>query len=73
MCLAIPMKITKIEGNDAVCDVDGISTKASLGFLENVKVGDYVIVHAGFVLQKVDELHAKETIEIFREIAQYRD
>ena len=57
MCLAIPSKIVKIENNVATIDVDGVQREASLFLLEDVKVGDYVIVHAGYAINKIDEDH----------------
>ena len=67
MCLAIPSKITKIENNIATIDVDGVRRKVSLVLLDNLKVGDYVIVHAGFALHKIDEEVALKSLEILRE------
>ncbi|MFH1102195.1 MAG: HypC/HybG/HupF family hydrogenase formation chaperone [Pseudomonadota bacterium] len=67
MCLAIPSKIVNIQNNMATLDVDGVKREASLLLLEDVKVGDYVIVHAGFAIHKIDEAAAKETIELLRE------
>ena len=67
MCLAIPSKITKIENNMATIDVEGIQREASLLLLEDARVGDYVIVHAGFAIQKLDEAAARETLDLLRE------
>ena len=67
MCLAIPSKITKIENNIATIDVDGVRRKVSLVLLDNLKVGDYVVVHAGFALHKIDEEVALKSLEILRE------
>ena len=67
MCLAIPSKITKINNNMATIDVEGVQREASLLLLEDARVGDYVIVHAGFAIQKLDESAAQETIDLLRE------
>ena len=67
MCLAIPSRITKIEDNMATIDVEGVQREASLLLLEDARVGDYVIVHAGFAIQKLDESAAKETLDLLRE------
>ena len=67
MCLAIPSKITKIENNMATIDVEGVRREASLLLLEDAQVGDYVIVHAGFAIQKLDEAAARETLDLLRE------
>jgi hydrogenase expression/formation protein HypC len=69
MCLAIPSKIVKIENNMATIDVDGVRREASLLLLEDAQVGDYVIVHAGFAIQKIDETAAMETLDLLREAA----
>ncbi|MCP4682055.1 MAG: HypC/HybG/HupF family hydrogenase formation chaperone [Desulfobacterales bacterium] len=69
MCLAIPSKIVKIENNMGTIDVEGVKRKASLLLLEDPKVGDYVIVHAGFAIHKIDEIAAMESIKILRQAA----
>jgi len=69
MCLAIPSKIIKIENDTATIDIDGVQREASLALLEDVNLGDYVIVHAGFAIQKIDEVAAVETLALLREAA----
>ena len=69
MCLAIPSKITKIDNNMATIDVDGVQREASLLLLEDAQVGEYVIVHAGFAIQKIDEAAALETLQFLKEAA----
>ena len=69
MCLAIPSKIIKIKDNMATIDVDGVQREASLLLLESPKVGDYVIVHAGFAINKINEEHALESLNLLREAA----
>ena len=69
MCLAIPSKITKIENNMAVIDVDGVRRECSLLLLEDAQVGDYVIVHAGFAISRIDEAAALETLALLKEAA----
>ena len=71
MCLAIPSKIIRIENNMATIDVDGVQREASLLLLEDAGVGDYVIVHAGFAIQKIDEEAALETIKFLKEAAAF--
>jgi hydrogenase expression/formation protein HypC len=73
MCLAIPSKIVEIDNNMAMLDVDGVKRKASLLLLENPKIGEYVIVHAGFAIHKIDESAAKETLKLLREAASMVD
>ncbi len=69
MCLAIPSKITKIDNLMAVIDVDGVQREASLLLLEDAQVGDYVIVHAGFAISRIDETAAMETLALLKEAA----
>ena len=74
MCLAIPSKIVQIDDNNmAVIDVDGVRRQASLLLLEEAGVGDWVIVHAGFAIQKLDEAAALETLELLRSAADRYD
>lgn len=73
MCLAIPSKITRIENEMATIDVDGVRRSASLLLLEDAAVGDYVIVHAGFAIKKLDEASALDTIRLLKEAAAFVD
>jgi hydrogenase expression/formation protein HypC len=73
MCLAIPSKIVKIENGMATIDVDGVQRKTSLLLVEDAVVGDYVIVHAGFALHKIDEFAAMESLKILKEAAAFVD
>ncbi len=68
MCLGIPAKIVKIENNMGTIDVEGTQREISLLLQEDAKVGDYVIVHAGFAIQKIDEVEALETLRFLRQI-----
>ena len=69
MCLGIPMRIKKIEKETAVVRTGGLEKKINVGFLKDIKIGDYVIVHAGFAIEKVNEKKAKETLALFNEIS----
>ena len=73
MCLAIPSKITKIDNLMAVIDVDGVRREASLLLVEDAQVGDYVIVHAGFAISKIDEQAALATLALLKEAAALMD
>ncbi len=73
MCLAIPSKIIKIENGIGTIDVDGVKRTASLLLVEDASVGDYVIVHAGFSLHKIDEKAAMESLNILNEAAAFVD
>jgi len=68
MCLAVPSKIIEINDTLAKVEVDGVVREASLMLLEDAGIGDYVIVHAGFAISKVDEESALQTIEDMRKI-----
>ena len=68
MCLAIPSKIVHIDENGlATVDVNGVCRKTSLQLIEDPQVGDFVIVHAGFAIHKMDEALALETLTVLRE------
>lgn len=71
MCLAIPSKIVLIEGDYAEIDVGGVKRKANISMTPEAKVGDYVLVHAGFSISVVDEEEARETISMMQELASY--
>ena len=73
MCVAIPAKIIKIDGGMGVIDMEGTQMEVSLLLQEDAQVGDYVIVHAGFAIQKVDEEAARESIRVLREIVSELD
>ena len=68
MCLAIPMKVIEVKGTSGVVGAGNIRREVDLQFLDKVSIGDYVIVHAGFAIQKLDEEDALETLEIFKEM-----
>jgi hydrogenase expression/formation protein HypC len=73
MCVAIPAKIIKIENGMGTIDMEGTQMEVSLLLQEDAQIGDYVIVHAGFAIQKVDEEAAKESIRVLREIVSELD
>ncbi|MFH0839800.1 MAG: HypC/HybG/HupF family hydrogenase formation chaperone [Candidatus Omnitrophota bacterium] len=68
MCLGIPMKILTKDKDSAVVSSGGTRREISVGLIRNAGVGDYVIVHAGFAIEKLDEKRAKETLDILRQI-----
>jgi hydrogenase expression/formation protein HypC len=74
MCLGVPMKILTKEGDNIVAEVDGVQKEASVMLLgEDVEVGDYVIVHAGFAISRLDEKYAEETLRLMREVFSNED
>ena len=69
MCLGVPMKIVSKDGDNIIAEVDGVQKEASVMLLgEEVTIGDYVIVHAGFAISRLDEEYAEETIRLMREV-----
>ena len=68
MCLSIPARITALEGTTATVDVAGNTRRADVTMIEDPSVGDYVLLHAGFGIQRVDEEEAHETLRLLREI-----
>ena len=66
MCLAIPVQIKEIiDENTAVAEISGLKKTISTALLEDVKVGDYVILHVGYALQKIDPEEAQKTLALF--------
>ncbi|PYG88420.1 hydrogenase expression/formation protein HypC [Ruminiclostridium sufflavum DSM 19573] len=68
MCLGLPAKVLSIDGNNSTVEMMGVSNTISIELLENVKAGDYVLVHAGCAIQILDQEEALKTIEIFEDI-----
>ncbi|MGQ1784939.1 MULTISPECIES: HypC/HybG/HupF family hydrogenase formation chaperone [unclassified Saccharicrinis] len=68
MCLSIPAKIISIKGDKAEVRIGNVNYSAGLQMIEDIKVGDYVLLHAGFAIQKIDEEEAKLTLQIFEEM-----
>lgn len=73
MCLAIPSQITDIQGDMATIDVAGVKRQASLLLIEAPSPGDWVIVHAGFAIKKIDEAEAMESLKCLREASEWLD
>jgi len=68
MCLAIPAEIKNIEKDTALVDFGGVTKKISLGILDNVRVGDYVLIHAGFAIGKVKKEEAEDIRTVLGEL-----
>ena len=74
MCLGVPMRVVNINGDNAVAEIDGVKREASLMLLgEEVLLGDFVIVHAGFAISRLDEEEAQETLRLMREVFKAED
>ncbi|MCK5841746.1 MAG: HypC/HybG/HupF family hydrogenase formation chaperone [Candidatus Sabulitectum sp.] len=70
MCLAVPMKIIEIKENGTgVCELENIRYDVDLSLLETTQMDDYVIVHAGFAIEKLDIEEANERLQLFQELA----
>lgn len=68
MCLAVPFRIISMDGNEAVGEMNGIRKKIRIDVIKELQIGDYVMVHAGFAIEKLNEVQAKETIEALNEL-----
>jgi hydrogenase expression/formation protein HypC len=69
MCLAIPVRVVELRGEDkALVDLEGIRKEISLALVDDVAVGDYVILHVGYALSKLDPEEAERTLALFAEL-----
>ena len=74
MCLAIPVRVVELlEGDAALVDVGGVGKEISLALVEDIAVGDYVILHVGYALQKLDAEEAEMTLALFAQMAAEED
>ncbi len=70
MCLAVPVRVLKIDGLKALVELGGLTRQVSIMLVPDTQVGDYILLHAGFAIQKLDEREAEATIRLFAEIAE---
>ena len=71
MCLAIPVRVVKVgAGDTAIVDLGGVQKEISIALLDDVSVGDYVILHVGYALSKLDPEEAEKTLALFAELNQ---
>jgi len=69
MCLAIPAVVVELrDGDSAVVDLDGVRKEISLALVDDIAVGDYVIIHVGFALQRLNVDEAERTLALFRQL-----
>jgi hydrogenase expression/formation protein HypC len=68
MCLSIPARVVQIDGNMAKVDVGGMLREISIDLCPDVALGEYVLIHAGFAIQKVDREEARQTLDLLREL-----
>lgn len=69
MCLAIPMNVKEINGNMGVVESHGVRREVGLMLMDDLKVGDWVLIHAGFAISKLNREEAEETLALLREVA----
>lgn len=69
MCLAIPARLVEINGDRGKVEMGGATLDVSIALLKDVKIGDYLIIHAGYALDKLNEEEARKTLDLFDELA----
>jgi hydrogenase expression/formation protein HypC len=69
MCLAVPVKVVSIEGNDADVEIGGVKRRVSIVLTPEARVGDYVLLHTGYAINVINEAEAQETLKILEEMA----
>ena len=73
MCLAVPVQVISVEGNEAEVEIGGVKRRVSIMLTPEAKVGDYVLLHTGYAINVVDEVEAKETLKLFEQMADFED
>ena len=68
MCLGIPMKVVKIDGDEGIVESGGLKKKANFSLMKSAKPGDYILLHAGFAIEKIKEAEAKKTIKLLKSL-----
>jgi len=68
MCLAVPARVVEIRGDTATVDMEGVRREVSVLLVPDIKTGEYVIVHAGFAIGKLDEHEALESLKLIRQV-----
>ena len=68
MCLAIPALVTQLQAEEAIIDAGGVDKRVSLALVPEAAVGDYVIVHAGYAISRLDPEEAQRTLALFAEM-----
>jgi hydrogenase expression/formation protein HypC len=69
MCLAVPVKIISIDGDEAEVEIGGVRQRIGIALTPEAKIGDYVLLHAGYAINIINESEAQETLKMFQEIA----
>ncbi len=68
MCLGIPARVIKVDNMMAEVEIEGVVREVSLALLPDAQIGDYVLIHTGFAIEKVDENEAKETMKLLKQM-----
>ena len=69
MCLAVPVQVVSVEGDEAEVEIGGVKRRVSIALTPEAKIGDYVLLHTGYAINVIDEAEAQETLKIFEEMA----
>jgi hydrogenase expression/formation protein HypC len=69
MCLAVPVKIVSVNGDEAETEIGGVRRRVSIAFTPEAKVGNYVLLHTGYAISVIDEAEAEETLKLLEEMA----
>jgi hydrogenase expression/formation protein HypC len=70
MCLAVPVKVLEVKDSTALVELGGIARRVSIMLVPDTQAGDYVLLHAGFAIEKLNEDEAMETLRLFAELAE---
>ena len=68
MCLAVPLRLTQVDGNKALAEAMGVTREVRVDFIPQPKIGDYVIVHAGFAIERLPEQQALQDLDVWEEL-----
>lgn len=71
MCLAVPVQVVSIDGNEAEVEIGGVKRRVSIILTPEARAGDYVLLHTGYAINVIDEAEALETLKILEEMASY--
>jgi hydrogenase expression/formation protein HypC len=71
MCLAVPVQVVSIDGNEAEVEIGGVKRRVSIILTPEARAGDYVLLHTGYAINVIDEAEAQETLKILEEMASY--
>jgi len=69
MCLAVPVQVVSVDGNEAEVEIGGVRRRVSIMLTPEAKVGDYVLLHTGYAINVINEAEAQETLKILEEMA----